>query len=362
MPGLHLVFVIALYGAILTLAALVTFLIYCTVRYGPVIERIFELRPVFAPLHITPEDLGESVRFTTDDGLELAGSFLPRRIAQRAGQLVFCHEYLSNRFSYFPYLDQLRDLGYDIFTFDFRNHGKSDSDSRYTPMQWATDFELRDLRAALRYLRSREDHDTAGFALFGVSRGGSTALAVAADEPDIWAVVTDGAFPTRGTMTAYIVRWAEIYVQSQLFLLLVPRWMYAIIGWLSLLRTQRRLNCRFPDIETAARLLAPRPWLLIHGQRDAYIGPEIAQSLFTKACQPKEMWLVPDAKHNRCRETDPKTYAAKIADFLGRTAPRRPVEVLEPLAQPSMVSFPVGSGLPVGVSKVASGVATPLAT
>jgi len=361
-PGLHIVFVIALYGALVALAALVLFLIYCTVRYGPVIERIFELQPVFAPLQITPEDLGEPVSFTTDDALELAGSFLPRRIAFRAGQLVFCHEYLSDRFSYLPYLDHLRDLGYDIFTFDFRNHGKSGIDPAYTPMQWATDYELRDLRAALRYLRSRDDHDTAGFALFGVSRGGSTALAVAADEPDIWAVVTDGAFPTRGTMTAYILRWAEIYVHSQLFLLLVPRWMYAIIGWLSLLRCQRKLNCRFPDIETAARLLSPRPWFLIHGQRDAYIGPEIARSLFAKARHPKEMWLVPKAKHNRCRESAPETYAARIAGFLGRTAPRRPVEVLEPIAQPSIGSFPVGSGLPVGVSKRPSGVATPLAT
>ena len=83
MPGLHIAFVIAFYGAILRSSALVLFLIYCTVRYGPVIERIFELRPVFAPLHVTPDDLGESVHFTTEDGLELAGTYLSRRIAFR---------------------------------------------------------------------------------------------------------------------------------------------------------------------------------------------------------------------------------------------------------------------------------------
>jgi hypothetical protein len=74
------------------------------------------------------------------------------------------------------------------------------------------------------------------------------------------------------------------------------------------------------------------------------------------------MWLVPEAKHNRCRESEPETYAARITNFLGRTAPRRPVEVLEPLVQPSIGSFAVGSGLPVGISKRPSGVATPLAT
>ena len=43
-------------------------------------------------------------------------------------------------------------------------------------MHWASDREVRDLRAALAYLRTRPDRDPAGFGLFGVSRGGTTAL------------------------------------------------------------------------------------------------------------------------------------------------------------------------------------------
>ena len=61
--------------------------------------------------------------------------------------------------------------------------------------------------------------------------------------------------------------------------------------------------------------LAPRPWLMIHGQRDTYIGPEIAQSLFDHGKNPKELWLVPEAKHNRCRETDPEAYAGADPGF-----------------------------------------------
>ena len=41
----------------------------------------------------------------------------------------------------------------------------------YAPLQWATDYEVRDLRAALAWLRNRPDHDPAGFGLVGVSRG-----------------------------------------------------------------------------------------------------------------------------------------------------------------------------------------------
>ena len=62
---------------------------------------------------------------------------------------------------------------------------------------------------------------------------------------------------------------------------------------------------------------------MIHGAKDTYIGPEIARSLFATAGEPKEFWLVPGAKHNRCREVEPEAYAERVGDFFGRYAPRR---------------------------------------
>ena len=62
---------------------------------------------------------------------------------------------------------------------------------------------------------------------------------------------------------------------------------------------------------------------MIHGAKDTYIGPEIARSLFARAGEPKEFWLVPLAKHNRCREVQPEAYAERIRHFFGRYAPRR---------------------------------------
>ena len=41
------------------------------------------------------------------------------------GPVVFCHEFLSDRWSYLPLPGPPADQGYDIFTFDFRNHGTS---------------------------------------------------------------------------------------------------------------------------------------------------------------------------------------------------------------------------------------------
>jgi pimeloyl-ACP methyl ester carboxylesterase len=339
--------------------AFAAFLSYITFKYSPLVSRHYETQPPFLPLRVRPDDQGEKIDFTTDDGLQLSGSYLEGRTSPQAGVIVYCHEYLSDRWSYRPYLDHLRDMGFDVFTFDFRNHGESQSEPGYQPMQWTSDREVRDLRAALRALRSRPDHDPAGFGLFGVSRGGTTALIAAASEPDVWGVVTDGAFPTQGTMVPYLRRWCEIYVPNPLVRGLLPRWIYSVIAATARWDTERRLNCRFPSAESAAGKLAPRPWLMIHGEKDSYIGPEIAQKLFRRGKAFKELWLVPEAKHNGCREADPQGYMARTLSFLERFAPRRPW-----LAQPAISGRPA---LPVSLADgfssadVSSEVASPLA-
>jgi alpha-beta hydrolase superfamily lysophospholipase len=303
------------------------FLVYIVHRYVPIVGRIFEEKPMFLPLRVAPpEDAGEEVRFKTVDGLDLSGVYLTARTPTRVGVLVFCHEYLSDRWSAIPYADHLRDLGFDVFAFDFRNHGVSAADQLYHPLQWVTDHETNDLRAAIDYVESRADHDLAGVGLLGISRGGGTALVVGSDDPRVWGVITDGAFPTRGTMLAYILRWAEIYVGSPFLWKRMPMFVFGFLGWAARIKSQRRLHCRFPDVERAAASLAPRPWLMIHGAKDAYISTEIASRLFDEAKEPKEIWIVPGAKHNRCRELGPEVYRSRVAGFLSRYAPRRPLE------------------------------------
>jgi pimeloyl-ACP methyl ester carboxylesterase len=338
-----MVLLVPIASALLALAA---FLVYAALRYAPVIGRIFEEAPVFLPLRVSPEPGGEEIRFRSDDGLELAGAYYKSRTGSRAGVVVFCHEFLGDRWSFAPYADVLRDLGFDVFTFDFRNHGDSGSDPAYQPLQWVSDHEARDLRAALAYLRTRPDRDPAGFGLFGISRGGGAALCVAAEDPSVWGVVTDGAFPTRGTVLAYIYRWAEIYVSTMKLWRFMPRWVFAFVGWAGRVRTEWRLGRRYPDIERATSRLAPRPWLMIHGAKDAYIGEDIARGLFAEAGEPKQLWVVPGAKHNRCREVDPEEYRERVTAFFGQYAPRRLASAPGPVpAAPSpAVELVVSSG------------------
>ena len=98
---------------------------------------------------------------------------------------------------------------------------------------------------------------------------------------------------------------------------------------------------------------------MIHGEKDAYIGPEIAQDLFRRGKAYKELWLVPEAKHNGCREADPQGYMARTLSFLERFAPRRPW-----LAQPAVsgrAALPVSLADGFSSAELSSEVASPVA-
>ncbi|MFP3975109.1 MAG: alpha/beta hydrolase, partial [Dehalococcoidia bacterium] len=43
--------------------------------------------------------------------------------------------------------------------------------------------------------------------------------------------------------------------------------------------------------------VAPRPLLIIHGEKDELIDPSHARMLFEKAGQPKELAMIPDGEH-----------------------------------------------------------------
>jgi fermentation-respiration switch protein FrsA (DUF1100 family) len=310
--------------ALAVLLPIAGFLAYVWLIYVPQVARMFAKAPVFQPMRGEPDPGGEDVRFSTADGLELAGTYYPTLAPTRLGVVAFCHEYLGDRHTAYEYVGYLRNHGFDLFAFDFRNHGDSQAEPNLAPIQWVTDRELTDLRAALDYLRGRPDADPAGVGLFGVSRGGSAALCVAAEDPTVWAVATDGAFPTSGTVLTYIYRWAEILV-ADWWVKVLPRAFFRWVSWTARRRASRRLNRQFPRLETAVTRIAPRPWLAIHGERDTYIGPEVAADLVRQAGRdaPVTLWLVPEAKHNRCREVAPDEYRRRVTAFFTGAAPRQ---------------------------------------
>src|SRR5262249_34971297 len=153
--------------------------------------------------------------------------------------------YGSNRWSCVPYCQFLREAGFDVFTFEPRSQGDSDPQPGYRPVQWVTDYEVRDFRAALAYLKARPDADPRGVGFFGISKGGSAGLLAAADDPFVRCCVTDGAFATHTTMLPYMRRWFAIYNNRTWLHSVLPDWLYGLFARATLRRVRRETGLRF---------------------------------------------------------------------------------------------------------------------
>lgn len=291
------------------------FMAWVFFRYVGIIVRVFQEKPLFICLRGEPVAEAEEVTFRTKDGLRLVGSYLHTPRGRRRGVVLFGTEYGSNRWSCLQYCRQLLEEGFDIFTFEFRNCGDSEGLPNYQPLQWVTSYEVEDVLAAVRYLRSRPDADPRGIGFFGVSRGGSAGIVAAAREPYIRCLVTDGAFATIGTMVPYMQRWVSLYSLFPNAYRLLPRWIYVLAARMALWQLSRQQGCQYPSVERAIAKIAPRPLLMIHGGADTYIRPECAQELFRLAGEPKELWVVEGAKHNQAVQVAGEEYQERICRF-----------------------------------------------
>jgi pimeloyl-ACP methyl ester carboxylesterase len=287
---------------------------YLRWKYLHLMVRIFQEMPLFIVPRGQPVSDAEEVRFPTTHGLTLCGCYL-KTTQQRRGVILFGLEFGSNRWSCEAYCEHLVQSGFDVFAFESRNQGASDTQAGYDPLQWVTDYEVADTRAALAYLKGRGDADPRGVGLFGISKGAGAGLIAAANDPSVRCFVTDGVFATYTTLVPYMRHWFRIYNNQYFLQGLVPSWYYGLIGLAGLRQIERERRCRFPHLERVLPRLAPRPWLMIHGEADTYIKPEMALALFEKARQPKEFWLVEGAKHNQALQVAGEEYRRRVLAF-----------------------------------------------
>lgn len=293
------------------------FVMYFYLRwtYARYLTRIFQETPLFIIPRGQPVPGAEDVTFPSEDGLALRGCYLKTAAPRRRGVILFGLEFGSNRWASVPYCESLLAHGFDVFAFESRGQGESEIQPGYEPLQWVADHEVRDARAALRYLKDRPDADPRGVGFFGVSKGGGAGLIAAAADPYVRCFVTDGIFGTFTTMVPYMKKWITIYSKQYLIQALLPDWYYELIARTCVGRLQKIRNCRYVDLEKALPRLAPRPLLMIHGGADTYIKPEMARALFRRARRPKDLWLVDGAKHNQAIQVAGAEYHRRVCEF-----------------------------------------------
>jgi pimeloyl-ACP methyl ester carboxylesterase len=286
------------------------------------------------PLSMGPRDFirleGKVVEFRAFDGLRLQGMFLycDPGICSR-GMIVFAHEFKSDMYSAARYCQGLLNAGFDVFSFDFRNHGGSAYEENYNPLQWCSDHELNDILGAIAYVEDwlEKEGRPREIGLFGISRGGAAAIIAAWRHPEIKAVVTDGAFSTDKVIEHFMKRWAGIFAKIRFVYENHPPTFWRFLRWMLFAECRRSLGVRFPSVRKALLDLDGTPILIIHGEKDGYIPVDQARMLYAVSTEPKYLWVVPNAKHNQSAIVTPIEYAERLVSFFDE-------HLLGPIAAP----------------------------
>jgi len=293
---------------------------------------------------------GERISFRAVDGHGLQGVILSGNPAGPCGGMIlFAHEFSSDHSKCLRYCQSLLDQGFDIFTFDFRGHGASPPEQGYHPRFWPSDRERADMLGAIAFIGSwLEQHGRPrDVGIFGISRGGGSAILASVGIDSVKAIVTDGAFSSDSTMEYLMRRFATIFAKIRIVAQNHPPTFWRFLRWLLFRECRRRFHCYFPSVRKAIMKLGRKPIFFIHGGKDSYIPPEQSQMLYNQAFGPKHLWIVSGAKHNQSIRVEPDAYASQIGRFFiehlgGQVAP--------PAFDPPAVTIPESVSTSVVVS------------
>jgi dipeptidyl aminopeptidase/acylaminoacyl peptidase len=248
--------------------------------------------------------MARHVRIPLADGDALDGWYLPPR---NGAVVVLLHGYGRDHTRSWRYGGFLSRAGYGLLAFDFRS-------SRTTARLPTTlgHYEQADARAALSWLRGRPRARPLRIGLLGESLGGSVALLLGAESPDVKALVVDCAFANgEQALEDACERWAHL-----------PRWPSA-----ALCRAVGRAFTGYDpgtlDAVAAASALRDRPVLFIQCLKDDRISPEQARELWRAAGGKDPLWTIPDAGHNEGWVIHRHLYEARVLAFLDHHLLRR---------------------------------------
>jgi dipeptidyl aminopeptidase/acylaminoacyl peptidase len=238
----------------------------------------------------------EEVTFPSRDGLTLRGWFIPAPEAR--GTVVFCHGHAGSMDPDVKYTPAFHERGYNVLMFDFRGHGRSEG--QHVSMGY---YERQDLLGAVDYLQSR-GIDQVG--VLGFSMGGAVAMATAPHSEAIRAAVSDGGFARLLDAIAAGVREQGL-----------PGFLASLAGHLIMWLMGLRLSCSLSGADPIRWVdkIAPRALFIIHGALDPFVAVEEARELYAVAGEPKEIWIVPEARHRQADRHHPEEYRHRVLAF-----------------------------------------------
>lgn len=203
----------------------------------------------------------EEVTFRTEDGLTLAGWFVPGETRPAPFTILVFNGNAGNRSFRAPLALALAKAGLSVFLFDYRGYGGNAGRPSEAGL-------AADARGARTYLEQRRDVDPRRIVYFGESLGSGVAVALALERPPP-ALILRSPYTSMTELGQYHYPFLPV---------------------------RRLLWDRYPSIERIGQIRCPL--LVIAGDRDSIVPPKQSLRLFDAASEPKRLVMAPGADHN----------------------------------------------------------------
>lgn len=185
--------------------------------------------------------------------------------------------------------------GMSVMMIDLRGHGESDQ-ARLTFGR----RERHDILGAVDFLLTR-GYPPGSIGVLGASMGGASAIAAAAEEPAIGALITDSAFASLDDVLA-----AQFTRLTRL-----P--MFVLAGALIAARALTGVNLLHDAPFQNMRRLRGRPTLVIHAEHDPFVPVQHAHILAQAGAG--AMWITAGNKHLSSFDVASADYLAMVGAF-----------------------------------------------
>jgi len=239
----------------------------------------------------------EEVILQSPYGYTLYGLWFP--VADSRKAVILSHGITYTLYGSVKYMKMFFNLGFNVFVYDNRHHGRSGGKNTTFGFH-----EKHDLITFTNWVESKLGGEVV-IGTHGESMGAAISLQHAVIDPRIRFVIEDCSFNRLDTLLVH-----RLKVDYHL-----PKFpLFPVIMLFCRILTGMIMGEVSP--ENAVKKISA-PILFIHGEKDDFIPPEMAQSLFgSKSLGPKRLYLAPNAAHAESYWNNQKEYSELVAEFL----------------------------------------------
>lgn len=236
------------------------------------------------------------------EGLVLHGLYFPAENAER--YVILCHGYKGSGFGDFAYIARfLHENGCNLLFIDQRCCGLSEGEfitfgakEQYDVQRWT-------------YYIAGRSREKLPIYLYGESMGAAAVLMASGQKlpREVRGLIADCGFQSmKGQLQDIAANWFHL-------------------NWVELLLFRVDLFCRLlagfhmkEADTTEAMRTNQRPILFFHGEKDTYVDPGNSEYNYSLCRAPKELVIIPEARHLCSAYADPELYRGKILDFFAK--------------------------------------------